>query len=379
MNRFRTGTVIDERIPGGLIFRRGLGQTILFLIAYLPIMERERKIKFEIPYHIGIPKEVTFFPQIQNVPVGVEFETVNKGNLNVGGSSTIRRERFGNAISSNVTVRFHGKFEQIFSSNIPDKGVYPGGRWFPDKDGLYIKFAVDALNQVISAYRHVTGSYWINMLNMGDIAEFIIEDYKNGKIVNSTDRQITRGSVRMGRDLEDDVEKIGDILSDEEQINMYQEIHLNIRDELDLGEYTLSAMLSFMLFERWVKNAFLLSISEIKSQEKAEDLAFEDDGQFESIMTIIDFFRDHADLEFKDFRDYDKWKRELYELRNEIVHELYRPTFDEAGVAHELCVDSIEWFQSKLDRYLVGHQESVQFANLRDFRELDPLNMYRNE
>lgn len=334
-----------------------------------------RRILFEIPYPIAIPIEIMFRPTVRQVPIGVKFETINHADLSVSQSTIVRRERFGNSVSSKVITIFPEEFDNIFSDDVPDKGVWPGGRWFPDRDGLYIKFAVDAVNKVIYAYRHVTGGYWIQRLNMGDIAQFEIQDYDDGEIVNETKRQITRGSVQMGMDPENTVREVAEILERESPINIYQEIHLDIRDKIDLGDYSLSVLLSFMLFERWTKSAFLTSVSAIKSEEKAHDLAFRDE-QFKPLMHIIDLLDDHTNIDFKKYPQYEEWERNLYDVRNEVVHELYQPSFEEAGEAHEICISSIEWLQDELSPHIKGHQEDVEFSITRDFHELDPMNMY---
>lgn len=340
-------------------------------------MSEHRRVIFEIPYHIAIPENIVFQPIIRNFPIGIMFETINKGKVKIGGNATVRRERFGNTSASKVTAIFHERFDEIFSDKVPDEGIYPGGRWFPDKDGFYIKFAVDALNEVMSSYRHVTGSYWIQKLYMGDIAQFKIENHSGGAVVDTTERQISRGSVQMGGDTERKIKQMHKVMSDSSNINFYQEIHLDIREKVDLGDYGLSVLLSYMLFERWVKNTFLLSISEIKTEKKANDLAFDNNDQFKPLMGIIDMFRDHADLDFKEFPEYDEWRSGLYELRNSVVHEFYQPTFEEAGDAHDLCINSIEWLQNELCDYIKNRQEDVNFSFMRDYHELDPMNMYK--
>ncbi|WP_122106984.1 hypothetical protein [Halobellus captivus] len=106
--------------------------------------------------------------------------------------ATIRKDKFGTVVRSQVRAVFQPEFEKLIPDDVPDEGFYPAGKWVSDRDGLYIKAAVAALNKLLVIYREETGSFWIHPLEMGDIGEFEIQDYEEGDVVQSEQRAVTR-------------------------------------------------------------------------------------------------------------------------------------------------------------------------------------------
>ncbi|MFC5135284.1 hypothetical protein [Halorubrum glutamatedens] len=160
-------------------------------------MRDRREIRFEIPFHIRSPDgfqnlDNLFQVRVSNFPIGIGFKTLSDGQVRVGGMATIRKDKFGTVVRSQVRAVFQPEFEKLIPDDVPDEGFYPAGKWVSDRDGLYIKAAVAALNKLLVIYREETGSFWIHPLEMGDIGEFEIQDYEEGDVVQSEQRAVTR-------------------------------------------------------------------------------------------------------------------------------------------------------------------------------------------
>lgn len=336
-------------------------------------MDTYREVEFEIPFHIRSPDGfenpgVEFFPRIKGYPVGLRFQSRTNEQLNLGGMATVRRDRYGNAVHSAVRARFHPKFEQLVPDSLPDKGVYPAGRWLGDRNGRYIDFAVLALNRFIEIYREEAGSYWIRPLRPGDIVEFEIRDFVDGELKNTIERSVTLGGAVIGGMGEEDLQKIEQRLEAESQPNIYQTLHLDIQERIDQDEYSVAILLAYALFERWIKNAFVVAVSSNgPSRTEARGLIKKDDGKYISLWNIlVNCVEHHTDVKFKDSTRFDTWESQLHEERNKVVHKDYQPNKQSAHQAHYTAIDTITWFQDQFNPSIEGEPENVDFVEVRE-------------
>lgn len=336
-------------------------------------MEQGREVRFEIPFHIRAPdgfsnSNAIFYPRVGDFPIGLGFEIRSEGQMRVGGMATVRKDKFGTIVRSGVRAIFDSEFEKLLPEDLPDKEVYPSGKWFPDRDGYYIHAAVTALNKLLTIYREETGSFWIHPLEMGDIGEFEIQDYEEGSLVNTTDRTVTRGGTVLGGVGEEDLQRIQNRLTSQDSPSIYQTLHLDIREKIDQQEFSVSVLLSYILFERWVKNAFVAAVAEDDGErEEAKELIMKGDGEYEALKNILlNIFEHHTDVNFRGSELYEEWDDDVYEERNRVVHEDYTPDGESADKTHKVTIESIEWLRDELGSAIKDTPEDVSFASMRE-------------
>lgn len=341
-------------------------------------MRDRREIRFEIPFHIRAPDgfqdlDNLFYPRVSKFPIGIGFETLSDGQVRVGGMATIRKDKFGTLVRSRVRAVFHSEFEKLIPDDVPDKGIYPAGKWYPDRDGLYIKAAVDALNTLIEIYREETGSFWIRPLEMGDIGEFEIQDYEDGEVVRTKERGVSRGATVIGGYGREDLQTIQRRLEYEDSPNIYQTLHLDIIEKIDQSEFAVSVLLSYILLERWVKNAFVKTVVHRgKTEEAAKELIMKDEDEFTSLKNIlVNCFKHHAGVDFRESGLYSQWEDIVREERNKVVHEDYIPDKESAQAMHETTIQCIEWIRGEIETSLEGEPETVYFERVREMDSPD--------
>jgi len=332
-----------------------------------------REIEFEIPYHIRAPdgfesSNAQFYPRVSGYPIELSFQTRTSGQLDIGGLATVRRNRFGNVVRSGVRAKFHPRLEEAVPNNLPDRGIYPSGTWLGDRDGFYIKLAVRALNRFIEIYREETGSYWLRALEPGDIGEFEIQDFEGGELEKSTERTVTPGGTVLGGMSENDLQKIEKRLESGSQTNIYQTLHLDVRESIDQREYAVAVILAYELFERWIKNAFVEVVSSSeKSRHEAEALIKRDDGRYVKLSTLLQSQLDHhTNLDFQNASVFGEWDEKLRCERNKVVHEDYNPDWEAADEAHRTVLGTIEWFQKQFSPALDNTDENIDFVDMRE-------------
>jgi len=331
-------------------------------------------IEFEIPYHIEVPDGIgsqnngpMFFPQVSGFPVGLTFERTS-GDSGLSGSATIKRDRLGRATKSRVRATLHPDHLQIIPTGGSEEisgAVAMISSGLNDREGRMIQEAVAAINRFLMHYRHRTKYHWIRPLVVEDVLEFKIKT--DGRGFRS--RTVTGGYMELGGNAgltEKSARRLYEDLESDRGLNQYVSIHLEAKNMLDLGQFRSATLLSYMLFENWVKNAFVTSlINDGMSQSNVLNLAKDSDGEFLRMGNFLhNLYEHHLNIDFESFENHSDWENIPHSLRNKVAHEGYFPYEPEAKSAHQINLQTINEFQEELGSLLDSSKEDVEFGSL---------------
>jgi hypothetical protein len=334
------------------------------------------KIRCVIPFHVEVPDGIesgdegpTFYPRVHGVPIGLSFERTS-GDAEVRGTVTVKRDRMGRATKSKVQAIIHPKHANAIPRGGTDE--IPGtvamfGSSLNDHEGRMIRQVVQAINKFLMHYRQKTGYHWIRPLTPEDIMKFEVKTDDRG----FRERVVTGGPMsfdgKKGFQPED-AETLYQALEEEKEPNFYQDLHLDIQEKIDLEESRVAVLLSYTLFETWVKNSFVNAVSAgEKTEEEARNIITSDGGQYIRFSNILkNCLKHHLDIDFQSYEGYEQWEKGLYKLRNKVAHEGYIPQKSEAKNAHHESVEGIQYIRNKLGDRLSGEPESANFTSLEE-------------
>lgn len=331
-------------------------------------------IRFEIPYQIEVPDGIrtegpVFHPYVSGFPIGLAFEK-STGDAGLDSSMEIKRDRLGKATRSKVQA----SITPDHANSLPRGGVtaVPGaiamvGSPLDDHEGRMIKEAVAGLNKFLAHYRHLVGYHWIRHLTPEDILKFEIKTDDRG----FRERTVIGGPMEFGGDPRfqpEHAEALQEALVNNRPPNLYLNMHLDVLDRIDIGYNRIATILSYLLFETWIKNVFVEALqNKGMSLSKARELITDEDGQYDDIKNILsNHCAHHLDVDFNKYDRYDDWQESLYELRQKVVHEGYRPGKSEVKQAHRETVQAIEFFQNKLGELISDKKTGVSFIQIKE-------------
>jgi hypothetical protein len=228
-----------------------------------------------------------------------------------------------------------------------------------------IKLVVGALNKFLAKYREKTGYHWIRPLVPEDIVAIEIKTDDRG----FRERTVTGGHLEFGGGLqEEDAKSLWEAVNEDQPTNLYQQLHFDVKNKLDLYETRVSVVLSYTLFENWLKNAFVTALSSGDyTEEEAKGIITDADGDYHSFKNILLNQLDHElGVRFKDYERYQQWENHAYELRNEVVHEGIDPRKSEAQRAYQEIKKAIQFIQSELSSELSGTAEDFEFVEIEE-------------
>ncbi|QCD64717.1 MULTISPECIES: hypothetical protein [Halomicrobium] len=329
-------------------------------------------VRFEIPYHIEVPDGIEsdddgpmFFPQVFGHPFGLSFERTS-GDSGIEGTVTVKRDRLGKATRSKVQGTIHHDVYKSIPAGGPDEipgAVAMMGSSMQDREGRAIKSVIMALNKFLQHYRQNTGYHWIRPLVVEDIIRFRIRTDERG----FRNRSVTGGPLELGAKTgltENKARQMAEALKNNESANTYLQLHLDVLNKVDLGEFRTAIILSFNLFESWAKNAFVAAkISSENTELEARESIQDDSGQYYAIYNIVTDHYPKAGVEFEDYCRFDQWYDDFYEIRNKVVHEGYLPDKETVRSAHEECLDAIRHLQKEFGSDIEGSSEKLDFIS----------------
>ncbi|MFC5133872.1 MULTISPECIES: hypothetical protein [Haloferacaceae] len=135
----------------------------------------------------------------------------------------------------------------------------------------------------------------------------------------------------------------------------------------------MSILLSYILLERWVKNAFVKTVvHQGETEEDAKELIMKNDDEFTSLKNIlVNCFKHHAGVDFRASNLYAEWEDIVRDERNKVVHEDYIPDKESAQSMHETTIQCIEWIRGEIETSLEDEPENVTFERVREMDSPD--------
>jgi len=327
-------------------------------------------VRFEIPYHIEVPDGIDpadngpmFYPQVYGNPFGLSFERTS-GDSGIGGTVTVKRDRLGKATRSKVQAIIHDSVYNSIPAGGPDEipgAVAMMGSSMQDREGRAIKLVMRALNKFLQHYRQSTGYHWIRPLVVEDIIKFQIRTDDRG----FRDRSVTGGPLELGGNTgltEDNARRMAEALENDHPPNTYLQLHLNVLDKIDLGEYRTAIILSYNLFESWAKSAFVAAkMSSGDEKLEARKSIQKDSGRYYATYNIVTDHYPKVGVDFEGYSRFDRWYDNFYEVRNKVVHEGYMPNKETVRSGHQECIDAIEYLQEEFGSDIEGGPEELDF------------------
>lgn len=323
-------------------------------------------VQFKIPFLIRVGNPGSDGFEIYSIPfeeytakIGFDMEPGGKGGVTIAAGA--EEDRLGNLSSTKVQVVFGKDFIKSIPDDvleIPGSAVFQiaGGGVKDDKNGYIAKESTRCVNRFVKIYKSVTNSYWMRNLLPHDIFDFILIEVNENGDTSQQRYQHNAGIMSgMGSTIgEKKDNQIREMLVNNTTPSIYTRLQLRVRDEMSLKEYDLAVADSQRLMERWVKEACECLLQEFKgmSRSKAEDITRREDGSFMSFDNIIDQYESKLDFNIRRSKEYDDWYNNVRGLRNDIVHEGYRPTENEAIEAVLGCNELAMYIKSDFNEYL---------------------------
>lgn len=182
-----------------------------------------------------------------------------------------------------------------------------------------------------------------------EILNFTLRKVEDGEIIEETSVGLSGGMLQMGTITPQQDGKLRKNLQEENAVTISRQLDLDIRDKIDLGEYTTAVIYSKQLFTFWSRREYkkmLLALG--KSEQEAIDRMWDERGdQYVNIKTIYQNIDADVDLELKDSQEWELWLKYCYKLRNELVHEGRRASELDAIYAYYYTWKAIDEFKSR--------------------------------
>lgn len=326
----------------------------------------------DIPFLLRVEDSINDNPpkytvNIEGYNLGVDFQKMPGGTDSVDMAVQSHSDRLGRVSKTKCQVKFGPEYiseilNEIQGSPIgPDPVVAMGsGQFSADQQPRRVASdAVRAINKCLRAYRRTTEEYWLRDLFVEELLHFgIIGIDRDGQEHASEQTMTPSPMTGFGSTLPDDEHKqfVERILSDDEY-NTFLELELNVREQIDVGQYELGVIDSYRIFELWVKNASeIIMDARGKSQSNIDD-KLKDNGDYENLMNIIkNILKDDPDVsyDFSSKSEFDNWESTTNNLRNDIVHEGVAISRNQALDAHENTGTALGAFYSDFIGELSG-------------------------
>lgn len=334
-------------------------------------------VEFEIPFLIQVEdsfegnSDARFQVRIDGIPAEVQFKKEVREEESRPGSmfGLVEGERLGNVSYTLVRIGFARPFldslDEEYQSSFED--IQEGGPTrmtssLDSREGQLIKSAIDYMNLFLERYRATFGYYWIRRLKPSEIAYFkLFSVAENGEEYNHNvmyaHKGLTPASATLDRAQH---EVLQSRLTDEHEVPAAVSLRLDARDNLDLGEYKLSVILAGTMFETFLKRRLRLVMEiEGKSPSTIEQAFVRSDGRYKGVVQLAKESHKTFHFDFSGSDEYQEWMEKTRELRNEVIHEDYQPTEDEADEALTASVNAVELLEREIDERVKKLEEST--------------------
>lgn len=301
-------------------------------------MVNSEYVEFTIPYLLKIKDSFEQNPdwrfEIDQEGVIAELRFKKEKSETYTYSAFPEGDRSGNLCWTKVQVRFTG-------------GLSKDGK---SPDGTLIEASLQAINRFLEVYRAVMEDEWIRDLAFENIVEFTVY-WDTGSEVESKTVYLpneTFGELEMDVETRDQMQKY---LDERIRINPAKKMDLDTQEKIHRGEYDLAVIIADRLFEFWAINVFVhLKDSRGESVDDAVELVT--NNKFTNV--ISNFYRDHLGFDFQATTGYEEWKEYTHELRNNVVHEGWHVSEEEAQRAYDASMRAIAEIVEEFEDELQG-------------------------
>lgn len=301
-------------------------------------MVNSEYVEFTIPYLLKIKDSFEQNPdwrfEIERKGVVAELRFKKEKSEGYTYSAFPEGDRSGNLCWTNVQVRFTG--------GLSEDGKTP--------DGSLIEASLYAINRFLEAYRAVMEDEWIRDLALQNIVEFTVY-WDTGSEVESQTVYVpneTFGEFDLDVESRDQIKKY---LDEGTHINPAKKIDLDTQEKIHRGEYDLAVINADRLFEFWAINVFVY-IKESRGEPTDDAIELATNNKFTNL--ISNFYRDHLGFDFQATTGYEEWKEYTHELRNNVVHEGWHVTEEEAQRAYNASMKAIAEIIEEFEDELQG-------------------------
>lgn len=306
-------------------------------------------VKCEIPYLIRTDNPGTEEFEMFSIPrkeytAQIGFRMApggGGGNITTAGASD--EDRLGHMSTTHVKAVLNTDFIDNIPDDVhrmPESLEFRMGSGGNDEASYIVEEVTQSINQFLDIYKSKTGSYWMRRLLPHDIFDFaIVKVDSEGGETQQHHKHTASPMTGMGSTLSgEEKSEIEDMLAEQEIPSIYSRLQLQIRDQVSLKEFGVAVVGSQRLMESWLKESFehLLKTSEGYSQSNAESTARHQDGSFKDFHDIRKMYNSKLGFALEDTTEFEDWEDTAREVRNNIIHEGYEPTENEAITAIQI-------------------------------------------
>ncbi|MFC7026829.1 hypothetical protein ACFQJ5_03280 [Halomicroarcula sp. GCM10025324] len=267
------------------------------------------------------------------------------------GAASFPRDRHGLLLNQKVQIHF----SEDYISSLPDdieEPVYEAVMFGSKSAGLHkrlIEDSIDFYNRFIECYKVVTESYWMRAVIPNEIVNFTIRKVEGGEVIDETSIGLTGGMLQMGTISPHEDGQLRKSLQEENDVTISRQLDLDIRDKMDLGEYTIAVYNSNQLFEFWTRREYTKMLrAQGKTEREAEDRMWHSgNDQYHHIKGIYDMIESDVGVDIKDTPEWDLWYTHCRDTRNELIHEGRRATELDAIYAYYYTQKAMKEFKRR--------------------------------
>lgn len=317
-------------------------------------------VEFTGPYSFRVPnsinedqRDAAYSIVLRDVEAEICLGESESGRtaFQTNGAASFPRDRHG--LLLNQTVQIHLSEDYILT--LPDdieEPVYEEQILGSGTAGLHeelINDSVEYYNRFTDCYKVVTGSYWMRSIIPNEIVNFTIRKVDDGNVIEETNVGLSGDSLQMGTiDPEQDA-ALRKNLQEENNVTLPRQLDLDIRDKIDLGEYTIAVYNSKQLFEFWTRREYTKMYKAIgeTAQEADNRMWNSGKGEYHHIKGIYDMIESDFDVDIKNTKEWDLWLRHCLNTRNELIHEGRRAGEIDAIYAYYYTQKAMEEFKER--------------------------------
>ena len=292
-------------------------------------------IQFEMPFAIDLPDDnySIYYDKIY-AHINIRRNTVTDklripNDVRIAETMFIIGDKWGKFNTTIITIRF---YHYIYI------------KWHVLLRDFLILLSVKLINRLLDICRDVKGDYYIR-ITPSDIYSYTISH------INLLGQEVGGGGFSMGGNntttfgvtvKKEHLDLIKKLLQTDSKLPLFQELLFNAWDYYFYGNYKLSVIESETAFEVFIKHLVYKKYKECGKPDLYINKVLE--RSFKNI--LIDHIPSIINYNFYNSKEYTKWNENVYEIRNEIIHEGKDVSSDMAKISVETVPDTIRFILS---------------------------------